>query len=220
MSTLSRVSMDRLALKRLVLVRHGETTGESSIRFHGSTDVGLSELGIRQARRAGQRIPGEVYELVVASPLSRAWRTALIALPRHPIQLEADFREIDFGRWEGLTLEEIELLDPDLYQDWQSRTATFDFPFPDGERRSHFRARVERGLERVLAAPVSSAVIVAHKGIVRTVVEALTREALEQPHPELGEVLQLSQVTGDRYVLGPRSSNPRACSALGIAPLS
>ena len=38
---------------RLILVRHGETEGESSIRYHGRTDVALSELGRAQMRLAG-----------------------------------------------------------------------------------------------------------------------------------------------------------------------
>ena len=41
---------------RLILVRHGETEGESSIRYHGRTDVALSELGRAQMRLAGRAI--------------------------------------------------------------------------------------------------------------------------------------------------------------------
>jgi broad specificity phosphatase PhoE len=37
---------------RLVLVRHGETVGHSSIRYYGRTDVALSDLGRRQMRAA------------------------------------------------------------------------------------------------------------------------------------------------------------------------
>src|SRR5208282_5591650 len=41
---------------RLILVRHGETEGESSIRYHGRTDVALSELGRTQMNLAGRAI--------------------------------------------------------------------------------------------------------------------------------------------------------------------
>ena len=43
-------------LRRILLVRHGETDGESSVRFHGSTDVDLSAEGREQAARAGRQV--------------------------------------------------------------------------------------------------------------------------------------------------------------------
>jgi len=184
-------------LSRIVLIRHGETVGESSIRFYGRTDVALSKLGCEQARVARRKIPGAGYELVVSSPLSRAWKTALLALPGCVVRLEADFREIDFGRWEGLTKEEIAELDPTLYEDWQRKRSSFDFP--DGEPRADFRARVERGFERIRGSAVSSVIVVAHKGVVRTLVEALAGEVLDPPLPELGQVLYLSLGADGRY---------------------
>ena len=45
-------------LNRIVLVRHGETTGESSIRYYGATDVPLSDLGRQQVRAAQTRPTG------------------------------------------------------------------------------------------------------------------------------------------------------------------
>ena len=56
-------------LNRILLVRHGETRGESSIRFYGRTDVELSEQGESQIRAAARRLPGECFDCVVASPL-------------------------------------------------------------------------------------------------------------------------------------------------------
>jgi broad specificity phosphatase PhoE len=70
-------------LSRLILVRHGETAGQSSIRYYGVTDVPLSELGRDQARQARLRIPGETFETVWASSLCRAWESAQIIAPKH-----------------------------------------------------------------------------------------------------------------------------------------
>ena len=52
-------------LSRVVLIRHGETDGESSVRFHGRTDVALSEEGRAHMRVAAREIHGEGYGLVV-----------------------------------------------------------------------------------------------------------------------------------------------------------
>ena len=41
-------------LRRIVALRHGETTGQSSIRFHGSSDLPLSDEGRAQMREAAK----------------------------------------------------------------------------------------------------------------------------------------------------------------------
>lgn len=191
-------------LTRVVLVRHGETVGESSIRFHGASDVDLSALGCQQAHEARRRIPGEGFDLVVASSLSRAWRTATLLAPERAIRLEADFREIDFGRWEGLTREEIAAIDPILYEDWQSKGAGFDFP--EGERRADFRQRVERGLGRIVSSGAESVIVVAHKGVVRGIVESLSGVVLPALEPELGGVVQVMRRADGDWHVGRRAS--------------
>ena len=176
-------------LERLILVRHGETEGQSSIRYHGATDVPLSDLGREQVRRARERLAGEVFEVVYASSLSRASESARILAPDHPIRVEADFREVDFGRWEGLTREEIAVRDPELFDVWQRDLARFDYP--GGERRADFRARIARGLEHLRESGASSALVVAHKGVVRTLLELVSGEKLASPEPELGGIIHV-----------------------------
>ena len=176
-------------LERLILVRHGETEGQSSIRYHGATDVPLSDLGREQVRRARERLAGEVFEVVYASSLSRASESARILAPDHPIRVEADFREVDFGRWEGLTREEIAVRDPELFGVWQRDLARFDYP--GGERRADFRARIARGLEHLRESGASSALVVAHKGVVRTLLELVSGEKLASPEPELGGIIHV-----------------------------
>jgi broad specificity phosphatase PhoE len=178
-------------LRRILLVRHGETDGESSIRFHGSTDVGLSDEGREQVERAGRQVRRQPIDLVVASPLRRSWRAAWIAGGGRPVRLESDFREVDFGRWEGLTMEEIRIRDPILCQDWLSGAEGFGYP--EGESRDELRARVGRGVERLLATPVHSALLVLHKGVIRVIVEKLTGEALPPTDPPLGGLVTLTR---------------------------
>lgn len=190
-------------MSRILLIRHGETEGQSSIRFHGATDVALSEEGRAQMRAAARALPDEAVGLVVASPLARAWEGARIIRPRGPIVLESGFSEIDFGRWEGLTAEEIERLDPSLYRVWRERAPGFEYP--GGERRSDFRARVEAGLERVLERGARSMLIVAHKGVVRTIVDHLCAESLPDGEPALGGLVQLTLRSHGRWVAGRRS---------------
>lgn len=176
-----------MSLRRLVLIRHGETVGRSSIRFFGSTDVELSDEGRAQMRKTALRVRGERFDLWVASPLRRSWQAARIVAGATPLRLEGDFREVDFGDWEGLTAEEIRDRDPSLYARWRERSA--GFAYPGGEVRASFEERVGRGVERLIAVPAISAAAVLHKGVIRAIAGHLTSESLDPEEPELGGVV-------------------------------
>jgi broad specificity phosphatase PhoE len=195
-------------LRRIVLVRHGETVGNSSERFHGSSDVALSDEGREQMRAAAFALRTEAFDLVMASPLQRSWTSASIVSGGAPIRLDARLREVHFGRWEGLTKAEIEAADPILYADWQNQAA--DFEYPSGEARSEFRARVEECLAAVLETGAQNALLVVHKGVIRTIVEKLTGAAPEQGEPQLGGSIGLSKNAEGSWFVGRRSSNPAA----------
>jgi broad specificity phosphatase PhoE len=193
-------------LRRLVLVRHGETDGNSSERLIGSGDPVLSPLGREQMLRARGRLVGQVVDLVVASPARRAFQSAAVLTGGAPVRLEPDFREIHFGRWEGRSLREIEAGDPALFQRW--RDLDPDFEYPGGELRAAFRARVQRGLARLLHSGASGVLVVGHKGVIREIVQGLTGERPEREQPALGDAIVLTREAGDRWVQGARSSNP------------
>ncbi len=200
-------------LRRIVMIRHGETIGNSSVRFHGSSDVPLSDEGRGQLRRVAKALRTEVFDLVVASPLRRSWEGASIVAGGATVRLEDDFREIDFGRWEGLTGEEIRDSDPVLYQDWQGKVEAFEFP--GGEPRAEFRARVNRGLDRMIEGGASAVLLVVHKGIIRMIAEKLLSHPLEDGHPELGGVVSLSRNADGTWFAGRRSSDPEGLSTAG-----
>jgi broad specificity phosphatase PhoE len=193
-------------LRRIVLVRHGETVGDSSLRFHGSSDVDLSEQGRAEMRRVAGRLGREPFDLVVASPLRRSWHSAQLAGRGAPVRLETSFREIHFGRWEGLTQEEIRARDPIVYQDWQSGADSFEFP--GGESRSEFRGRVRAGMERLLGEPARSALLVLHKGVIRVLAEELAGEKLGDDELTVGSVIELTRKPDGTWYRGRRSSNP------------
>jgi broad specificity phosphatase PhoE len=196
--------MDRL--HRLVLVRHGETTGNSSVRFYGRTDVPLSEEGRRHMRQAAYALRTEFFDAALASPLQRSFEAAWIVSGGGPVQLVDAFREVDFGRWEGLTAEEIQARDPELYARWQS--GPDDFQYPEGEKRSEFRARVEAGLDAVVASGVASALAVVHKGVIRVIFEKLTGGALPADEPSVGGHVGLSRRSDGSWFVGRNVSDP------------
>lgn len=196
-------------LNRIVLVRHGETVGESSIRYYGATDVELSGLGREQVRAARLALPGDGFGRVLTSPLWRAWESARIVFPNRPVQLLPELREIDFGDWEGLTAEEIRARDPIRYEDWQEGRPGFEFP--GGERRADFQGRVDRAVDEMLACGLSSLLVVVHKGVIRAIARRLLETELPAGAPDLAGVVQLRRRASGAWwapePVSPRISN-------------
>ncbi len=164
--------MERTAAT-LTLVRHGETEGVSSIRLWGATDVALSEEGREQVRRAGLALEGERFTHAFTSPLGRARESAALVLrSRGPVPVVVDeFREINFGRWEGLTFEEVAERDPEGYAQWQR--SELEFRFPDGDQRKEFRERVQGAGRRLLASAGENILLVVHTGVIRALLADL-----------------------------------------------
>lgn len=172
-------------VRRLVMVRHGETTGQSSIRYYGATDVPLSALGEAQMRRAGAALARETFDAVYASRLQRSQRgAALVAGATHAPRPVAAFDEVSFGDWEGWTREEIAARAPDAFARWQADPERF--VYPGGECRQAFHRRVASGLADVLAtAPGPRLLLVVHRGVIAVALaellelDAAARRALD-----------------------------------------
>ena len=195
-----------MSLRKLILIRHGETDGQSSVRYFGSTDVELSDAGRAQMRSAGAALRHQAIDVWVASSLQRSWKGARIASGGRPVRIEGGFREIHFGAWEGLTAEEIKARDPIRFEDWQNGVEGFEYP--GGESRADFRERVANSLIALNASGVRSAACVLHKGVIREIVRALTGSAPEKSQPALGAALEVTRTPSGEWVLGSRGSNP------------
>ncbi len=162
--------------RRLYLVRHGETAGQSSIRYHGATDVPLSDEGRMQVEKLRPLVRDLEISALVHSPLSRAVESASIlqsALGRPPaiVESDEDLREVNFGAIEGMTAEEIEAAMPEWYRAWSDGEVD---GYPDGDRIDEFRARVARAVLGVVERhPAGDILLVAHKGIVKIAISTL-----------------------------------------------
>jgi broad specificity phosphatase PhoE len=198
-------------MRTLVLVRHGETVGNSSIRYYGRTDVELSEAGrsqMRAARRWLKRRFGSAgFALAIASPLRRAMEgAAIIADAAHPIIEIKEFVEVDFGDFEGLTADEIRERYPADFKRWNRNRLDPGFAYPGGESRADFAYRVECGIQRILevvdgtwameaggtgdeedggGACGDVTLVVAHRGVIRIIANRL---AGAEPAIELGSI--------------------------------
>jgi probable phosphoglycerate mutase len=159
---------------RILLIRHGATTLSAEDRFAGATDVDLSDEGRRQAKCLGERLAGEKIAAVYASPMKRTRDTAgFIAGPHElGVQEEDGLREIDHGRWEGLTRREVEERFAGEYAQWEEDP--FTFAPRGGENGLRVMARALPVLrDIVLRHAGETAVVVSHKATVRLVLCSL-----------------------------------------------
>jgi alpha-ribazole phosphatase len=154
------------SLKRLVLIRHGETASTPG-RYLGRTDLPLSVQGLRSAERLARRLRTISFSHCLSSPSMRAMETARMLVDGTGLTIEpdADLMEIDFGRWEGLTFQEIAARDPLLVERWAR--GQMDFRFPEGEALADFWGRVGRARQRLVEKPGENGMVVAHAGVIR-----------------------------------------------------
>lgn len=155
---------------RLLLARHGETSWNAEGRYQGQEDIDLSPVGEAQARALGERLRDVRIDRAVASPLSRALRTAQLALgPDRAALLHADagLMEIAHGEWEGLLAHEIHARDPQRLRAW--RDTPHEVLMPGGESLQHVLDRAWPALARAcegLAAD-DTVLVVAHDAVNR-----------------------------------------------------
>ena len=122
---------------KIILARHGETPWNAEGRYQGQEDIALSPVGEAQAAALSLRLRDVPITRAVASPLSRARRTAEIALAERAPMLgtDAGFVEIAHGEWEGLLASEIRERDGERLRAW--RDAPHDVLMPGGESLRH-----------------------------------------------------------------------------------
>jgi broad specificity phosphatase PhoE len=153
--------------RRVILVRHGSIDAGQGGRFVGSTDAPLSVDGQAEAFRLAAPVAKLMPARCFSSPMLRARETAASALgPNGPeLAIDADLREVNFGRWEGLTFEQARHDDPAAVDRWAAGDP--DFAFPGGERLADFLGRV-RGVGSRLASEVGNTVVAfTHAGVIR-----------------------------------------------------
>jgi broad specificity phosphatase PhoE len=167
-------------------IRHGETQWNADGRLQGVQDIPLNDIGRKQAAHAGgvladlfKRHGHDKGELpFVSSPLGRARMTmelvrGVLALPLAGYAIDDRLREIGYGTWEGSTLAEMQVADPELFSKRQVEKWTV--APPGGESYVEVQQRMADwygGLK-------GDTVTVAHGGTCRALMVALGFETAQ-----------------------------------------
>lgn len=175
---------------KIYLVRHGQTALNQQRRYQGTIDSPLDEKGLAQVQKVSNRLKDITWSGAIASDLARARVTGemILAENENPILMNImpEWREMNFGSWEGKTFTEIEERFPE-------KVSTFfgdpSHPIiPEGESGIEFQKRVLTGFEKVLdmGREAENWLIATHGGSIRIII----CEVLGLPLKEMWELEQ------------------------------
>jgi broad specificity phosphatase PhoE len=155
-------------MSEVLFIRHAET--DMAGTFCGHSNPGLNARGRRQLSELICGLEGEEIDEIYTSDLLRAQETAeeIAKFFEVGCHLRPELREINFGRWEGLTWEEIEQNDPAYAQRWIAEYPNLSAP--NGECFDDFERRVLNEVEQLtVGAKGRGIAVVTHAGVLRTV---------------------------------------------------
>lgn len=131
------------------IVRHGQTNWNilGKTQGHGNSD--LTEQGIVQARELAEDITKYPIDYIYSSDLGRAIQTAEILGEKLNLEVQKTegLREMGFGVWEGLLIDEIKKDYSDIYDIWRNDPHLVNIP--KGETLQVIKKRVDNFIEEI-----------------------------------------------------------------------
>jgi probable phosphoglycerate mutase len=125
------------------IVRHGQTNWNilGKTQGHGNSD--LTAKGIEQATELAESIVNYPIDYIYSSDLGRAVQTAQILGDKLNIKIEETeaLREMGFGEWEGLLIDEIKANYANVYTTWRNEPHLAQIP--GGETLHLIKDRVD-----------------------------------------------------------------------------
>jgi broad specificity phosphatase PhoE len=155
----------------IVLCRHASTDANAAAQFLSRGDPPLNERGRVQCAALREVLNAYSFERILASPARRCAETLELAMPSALVEVRAELREIDFGSWEGRTLDELRASEPKQVE--RRSRDPLHFRPDGGESFADVALRLD-GLARELRNGPSTVLVVAHRGSL-AVLERLLR---------------------------------------------
>lgn len=150
-------------MTEIILARHGETVWNVEETFRGRTDLELNVRGRQQAKLLAEHLAELKIEAVYSSPLKRALETAEAIARRHKLKVNTSpgLIDCDFGKWQGLHLQEVKDRYKELYQQWAESPQLVKIPA--GESLDEVRERALKVVNGVMAKHTEAVVLVSHR---------------------------------------------------------
>jgi len=152
-------------LTKIDLLRHGQLVTPGL--FCAPPEEPLSKKGLQNLIKATNN--GR-WDVIISSPYRRCREFAgmLAQQKQCRLQLNEQFKELDFGAWTGVTTDKLwQQQSEQLKQLWETPKS---FVAPEGESMRAFFLRVEQGLQNILHEHENSSVLlITHAGVIRTI---------------------------------------------------
>lgn len=161
-------------MKKLYLLRHGQSEWNILNKVQGQQDTALTEKGIEQAKKAAKRLIGENIGAIYSSDLKRACDTANIVGKELGLEVTelCGIREIGFGVWEGLDLETIQRDHEEHYKCW--RTEPHKLQLEGGETLQIVQDRALKDVNKLIEEnPDKNVLLVSHGTALKTLILGL-----------------------------------------------
>jgi probable phosphoglycerate mutase len=169
----------------ITLIRHGQTDWNLARRIQGSTDIPLNEKGRADAHRAAAHLSASAHHAIYSSPLLRAKETAEIIAGELGLELAGvvpDVREREFGEGEGMLVSDYIA----KYGDWHADVPGAESLHDVGLRAIAALHAIARDSRRRSAPRAESVLVVAHGGVIRSVMDLVSGGTL----PREGEIIR------------------------------
>lgn len=163
--------MGGIKIISLYLIRHGQTLDNIKNRFSGITDSVLSDKGLEQSFKTIELLKNKEFEYIYTSPLKRSYFIGKRLNSKKELKYILDFREMDFGIFENLTIKEIKKNHNEEFK--KMIEEQFEYNFIKGENIIGFHNRVINSLENILENKKGDICICAHAGVIRCIISHL-----------------------------------------------
>lgn len=136
-------------MTEIILVRHGQSTGNLLSEFHGQYNSDLTEKGHAQAECTACFLDNYHIDKIYASDIKRAFSTALHIANHKDLEVIPNkaFREINAGDWEQMKFNVIEEKYPELHSTWYNNISKCKLP--NGESVSELYDRVTAEFDKL-----------------------------------------------------------------------
>lgn len=167
-------------MAKILIVRHGRTEFNDARKFCGITDIDMSPDGYRQIEKVRDRLARQKIDMVFCSDLKRARVSAEIITAGRNLEIKTvpELREMDYGRCETMTWDEISQNYPDITENMIKRSRDIDFP--EGESLNDLASRISKFAGVLKQCPPEQTVlVVGHSGPLGVLVCTLLEIGIE-----------------------------------------
>lgn len=157
-------------MKKIIIVRHGQTNANVEGRTQGQINTPLNKMGVEQARKTGEFIKNNFS-------ISEAWSSDLLRTQTTAENISKNFkttkliREMSFGDWENNLFEDLAKNSTELVNEYIN--ATDKFKAPNGESFQNLFDRASEFIKLLNFENDNEVLIVSHGGFMRVLITFL-----------------------------------------------